>query len=462
MTTKKVTLFFAPTTVFKKHTEAQAPPLSLGFFDVILREKGYEVTAINSNNFGMFQFFKKDKANIILNRSLEEIKKSDPDYLVISSWTYGMPFTLELTKKLKQILPNTPIILGGHNVSFLPQQTIKLCTNVDYFVIGEGWITLPELLETLNQNKNINHVKGIGYKNGKVNLTPPRGFLTDYSKLPIVDFQSFKDAKDVKDFYLMASLGCVYNCTFCSDNAVWHGFKTFPVDYMLKQVKTLQDHYGDIRITFWDSVFTMAPDWGKQFFKKADLNLRWSSYSRIDEMTKFAAKNMKKHGCEWVFFGVETTNPKTLEFFKKTKDPKAYINSIPKSLKLMHKHSITPIVSYIVGSPTENKTELLSNITQMTDWKKEFPETQFELSPLTLEVNSPLWVFYKQKRFDMFRSSNPKLKNEYTGVQLFSEKYADNITIAPQEYLFQNNYLSNQEFENTMIQVLQEYHTHEL
>ena len=34
---------------------------------------------------------------------IEDIKKISPEIIIISTWTYGMPFTIELIKEIRKI-----------------------------------------------------------------------------------------------------------------------------------------------------------------------------------------------------------------------------------------------------------------------------------------------------------------------------------------------------------------------
>lgn len=456
---KRVTLFFSPTTLFKKYTEKQSPPLSIAYLAQYLQMHNYEVYSINPNNYLMFNFSTDVDTieQLVLQRSIQEIESSDPDVLLISSWTYGMPFTIELVRELKQRNPSLPIILGGRNATFLPEQTLGFIPQVDYLVRGEGQQTLVELFDAFNKNLPASSIKGLTYRNqGKIVHTPDREFMGDVSQLPLLDFSSF-DCDGISDFYLLASLGCPYKCSFCSDTALWKKYNFYSVEYVKKQIEVLQQKFGDIRITFWDSNFTMVPSWGKKFAESIKgLGLHWSCYSRIDNIYPELTSSLKSSGLDWMYFGIESLSPKTLSFFTKHPKPHDYIAQVPKSLTILESLGIKPVVSNILGSPKETKEELHANVDLMNSLREQFPSIELEVSLLTLEINSPLWYEYKKGRLQLFKTKNSMKSYGFAGFQLFADKYNHSIELTPQEYFFRSDHMDDETFEEEVITTLKE------
>ena len=87
---------------------------------------------------------------------------------------------------------------------------------IDYLVLGEGEVTIKELLETLRAGRRLEDVRGIAFlRAGQVVQTPPRELITDFDLLPRPDFSLVMNAR-IKLFPVGWVRGCGMNCEFCT------------------------------------------------------------------------------------------------------------------------------------------------------------------------------------------------------------------------------------------------------
>ena len=91
-----------------------------------------------------------------------------------------------------------------------------LNAHIDYLVIGEGEVTIRELLRALEDGRDPEEVNGIAYlKDARVVLTPERELLTDFDSLPSPNFSLVRYAK-IKLYPVGRIRGCGMNCEFCT------------------------------------------------------------------------------------------------------------------------------------------------------------------------------------------------------------------------------------------------------
>jgi radical SAM superfamily enzyme YgiQ (UPF0313 family) len=91
-----------------------------------------------------------------------------------------------------------------------------LAVGIDYLVIGEGELTIRELLKGLESNQDISWIKGIAYrKDQKITITEPREPITDFDSLPPPNFSLVRYAK-IKLYPVGRIRGCGMNCEFCT------------------------------------------------------------------------------------------------------------------------------------------------------------------------------------------------------------------------------------------------------
>ena len=79
------------------------------------------------------------------------LKHSHPDYVATSAMTATVNDAVKTLQLAKRLDPKTVTILGGIHPSFMYQEILSSCGEIDYIVIGEGEVTLRELLETLER-----------------------------------------------------------------------------------------------------------------------------------------------------------------------------------------------------------------------------------------------------------------------------------------------------------------------
>ncbi len=426
------------------------PPLAVACIAQVLQKK-YDVTSIDSNSLIRGDMEEKE----VLNKIVKEVSKTKPNILLISSWTGAMPFTAEFVREYKKRNPEVKIVLGGNNATFVPNETLGLIKEIDFLVRGEGQNTILELVDALFKNKKVNNIKGISLrKNNKIVNNSDRELIKDINKLPLLDFSSFQDFKS-DNFALMASIGCPYNCSFCSCPGFWKKYRFYSVDYMIKQIKLLQRLFGDIKIDFWDSNITMNKKWGKSFCNrliKDKMNIEWFSYSRIDNVNSEILNLMKRAGCRTLFFGIESLNPKTVEFYNKTKDGKNYVKNNLKTFEILNKTEIDTILSFVIGAPSETRKEMLAYLNDIKKVRSRFNKVYFEFSQLTPELGSYLWDNHA-----MFKVKRKETKERYFGLQLFTEKYEKFPWMVPQAYLYKNNNMNNNEYEDTLNEIYQKF-----
>lgn len=136
-------------------------PLGVFYLSAVLNSQGHSPKVFH-------QFSFQDDYSL-----LEKVVQFQPDYLGFSTITSNFNQGIRLAKKLKQ-KQNIPIIFGGSHASLIPEIVME-DQIIDYLVIGEGEITLVELLQALENHQNLDSVEGIAYrKGGTVKLTNKR------------------------------------------------------------------------------------------------------------------------------------------------------------------------------------------------------------------------------------------------------------------------------------------------
>jgi len=96
-------------------------------------------------------------------RIIESIIHRNPDILGFSIYLWNVERTLYIIGKVKAILPNIKIVVGGPEVTKYSDYILSN-SNIDIFVIGEGEITFVEILKHfLDGIPKLDEISGICY-----------------------------------------------------------------------------------------------------------------------------------------------------------------------------------------------------------------------------------------------------------------------------------------------------------
>jgi radical SAM superfamily enzyme YgiQ (UPF0313 family) len=184
------------------------------------------------------------------------------DIVAFSCYIWNITQTLKVARQIKDINPNTKILLGGPEVSYEWEEMIKEDC-VDYIITGEGEIPFHEFI---NSYPNVSMVPNLAWKNeGEVKYME-RDTMYDMSNFIGVNPYINEPAEELynKVSYIETSRGCPYKCEFCLaslDNKV----RYLPMADIKNNLLYLMQH-GRV-IKFLDRTFNMKRDFTLEVFQ---------------------------------------------------------------------------------------------------------------------------------------------------------------------------------------------------
>jgi anaerobic magnesium-protoporphyrin IX monomethyl ester cyclase len=136
------------------------------------------------------------------------------DIVALSCYIWNITQTLQVTKLIKSINPNTKILLGGPEVSYEWQDVIA-DESIDYIITGEGEIPFQKFLDNYPSVQDIPSL--VRKENGTdVFCNPLVESFPVENYLNIMPY-AYDDPDSLKNkvIYLETSRGCPYKCEFC-------------------------------------------------------------------------------------------------------------------------------------------------------------------------------------------------------------------------------------------------------
>ncbi len=138
-----------------------------------------------------------------------DIINEKADIYCFSVYIWNVKTYMKIITQLKKQSPNCTIIIGGPELGFNPQRAFTLIPDIDYLITGEGEKPLYNLLNHLLYNKPLIHTA----------ISTKKIFNTNtlVEALANYNFSYLDDLKleDKQIFYIEASRGCPYRCSYC-------------------------------------------------------------------------------------------------------------------------------------------------------------------------------------------------------------------------------------------------------
>ena len=157
---------------------------------------------------------------------LADILKYEPKIVGIGVYIWNVEPVTQLVSNLRQVSPETIIVLGGPEVSY-DTDSQPLVKMADYVVTGEADLAFPTLCRQI--------LTGLAPATGVIHApTPQPGEL----KLPYELYNEEDIANRV--IYVEASRGCPFTCEFCL-SALEIPVRLFDLDQFLGAMKSLFD-----------------------------------------------------------------------------------------------------------------------------------------------------------------------------------------------------------------------------
>lgn len=345
--------------------------------------------------------------------------------------------TIDILKWCKKEYPDKPTILGGVHATFLPENSLQE-PFVDYVVLGEGEERLPKLLEAIFTKKEFKEIDGIGYKENGELIINERKKVFDLANSYVSPLSHrteryFKIAAKRNEVILPSSRGCPWSrkaCTFCCVDGQYLGkYRALPFKYWQKDVEKIYNLHPFTLLELEDenSAYFLKYIYQYGGFLKSK-GIKYHLHLRADQLLNEEKVNrMAETGCMRVHIGVESGNERIRnEIFQKKESNEDIITAV----KLLAKHGIEGVYTYMIGAPTETQKEI-SDTLQFSDTISQIHPKRKSRSTIYVLMALPgTIIFETAKKWNwkfpqtmeewslVSAASNPELPNEINNIYL--------------------------------------------
>lgn len=206
-----------------------------------------------------------------------------------------------------------------------------LARGADFVLIGEGEVTLGELLDRLHQRSDkeslaFDDILGLAWPSGR---TPRRPDMTRLDDLPfpawdLIDVERYRSIwKQHHGYYSMnmvTTRGCPYHCNWCAKPIWGQRYNSRSPENVVAELKWLKETYRPDHIWFADDIFGLKPGWIERFselVRKQDAIIPFKCLSRADLIKPAVVAGLQLAGCRTVWMGAESGSQRILDAMEK-------------------------------------------------------------------------------------------------------------------------------------------------
>ena len=342
-----------PPAVIQTWDKPPYPSLALGYLTGFLEAKGVNVLTIDAAFDGLS-----------LNEVKDYLLKFQPQVLGFTAMTHRITHVAWVATELKKLFPESPIIIGGPHPTVIPARTLQEFPIFDIAVIGEGELTLLDLVKSIQaygSTQRLASIKGIAWRfEDKIKTNEPREPILDLDSLPFPKYDHIK--RRIRIYPIFSSRGCPYQCVFCCRI---HGnrLRVRSPKNVINEIEYAINKFNPKLLDFADDTFTIPK---RRAMEICDLmiseglnkRIKWTALSRVTGVDQALFDKMKEAGCIKVDFGVESGNPDVLKRIKK----EITVTDAQKAIQMAKKAGLKTGSYFIIGHPYETTQTICDTI----------------------------------------------------------------------------------------------------
>lgn len=341
-------------------------PVGLAYISSALKRAGHSVECLNLNNC-------RDSHLDALVRRLEQF---DPDVVGCGGLSVHFRQIREVFEAARLVKPDTFLMAGGGIISSEPELMLN-GLGIDAGVIGEGEVTVVNLMAALAQGQPLHQVAGIVYRSagGVAMRTPDAKRIQDLDELPWPDYEGFgfedflsvqrttddyfyHTAEEPRSLDIISSRSCPYDCSFCF-HPLGRVYRERSLDNFFAELDFVLARYHINRVAVLDELFAVKKERLQEFCRRIKpYGIKWMAQLRVDILDHDILQLMHESNCQVISYGIESACDAVLAGMKK----KTSLAQIDAALALSYDNRIGIQGNLIFGDTSETYETMLESL----------------------------------------------------------------------------------------------------
>jgi len=290
------------------------------------------------------------------NTIISYIKNIKPDIIAFTSYLWNIERNLIIAKRIKEIHPETQIIIGGPEIHRTSWALSSPHEYVDHFVMGEGEWFFPAYL------------RGSGFDeaqillNGNSYIQQPETELVSPSCIAEPFTMNMLNTMADGSIFVELTRGCPYRCSYCFYSKNASRVREMPFDILLQAI-SMSDRRTISEIYILSPTFDRSPDFIDNLKKLADLNhgIRLHTEVRAEHIDATTASLMKQAGFTSLEIGLQTLTPGALTAVRRNSNPEKELAGI----KALQNAGIDLKIGIIPGLPGDSPEQFIQTVDRL-------------------------------------------------------------------------------------------------
>lgn len=222
-----------------------------------------------------------------------------------------------------------PVVVSGSDATDHPE--LYLQRGAAAVILGEGELTLADLVDRISTRSSIAGVQGVAYLDaeGSLRRTGARPFIKSLDELPfpawdLVDTPRYRQIWTRRHGYYSMNLattrGCPFHCNWCAKPIYGQRYATRSAKRVVEEIAWLKQHFAPDHLWVVDDVFGLKPGWVEEFatlVHEQRVLTPFRCLMRADQVTPAVARALASAGCRMVWMGAESGSQKVLDAMEK-------------------------------------------------------------------------------------------------------------------------------------------------
>ncbi len=337
------------------------PALGILYISAHLKARGFDV-AVHDSTFGDAEAFRK------------RLDETRPPVVGIYTNLMTRGNVLGMISDAKE--RGIRVVLGGPDPANHAERYLE--HGADVVVIGEGEVTLEELLPALAAGADpaaLAAMTGIAFRDesGAVVQTLPRAAIPDLDAQPFPD----RDAIDLERYLstwrehqgrsavsLITARGCPYTCTWCSHAVYGYTHRRRSPENVADEVELIVERYQPDMLWYADDVFTIHRGWLMKYaaeLERRGIRIPFETISREDRLDEEVVATLARMGCFRLWVGAESGSQRILDAMKRRTDAER----VPEVVEMLRRHGIETGMFIMLGYDGEEIPDLDDTVTML-------------------------------------------------------------------------------------------------
>jgi len=323
------------------------------------------------------------------NESFRQFLKSyEPQVVGLSNkFTSHTTDVLEMTQIVKELFPQSIVVLGGVNATLAHLALIN-DKNIDIVVRNEGEETFWQILESIYRKKDFCNILGSTAKNKTQEITVNlnRDFVDNLDQIPfpdrsLVDYGRYINndklyftTKNKPVGTVISSRGCVFDCVFCSTKAMWQQkWRGRSPRDVVDEIEYLVNNYKIKEIAFQDDQFLFDNQRIIdicQEIRRRKIKITFIVPSGVSPslLKKDTVEEMVASGFYRVALSIDSGTEKSINIIKKP----LILKQMRSLVKYLNNKGLWTYATFVIGFPDETKEDIQASINFAYSLKVDF------------------------------------------------------------------------------------------